>query len=48
MLLYYLEDIVWLTYKEINVWLFVIIEPIIFISMLGQIIFFFHLCLFLT
>ncbi len=37
-LLYYLGDIVGLTYKEINVWIFVIIEPIIFIIMLVWII----------
>ena len=33
-LLHYWGDIVGLTYKEINVWIFVIIEPIIFIIML--------------
>ncbi len=37
-LLYYWGDIVGLTYKEINVWIFVIIEPIIFIIMLVWII----------
>ena len=37
-LLYYWGDIVGLTYEEINVWIFVIIEPIIFIIMLVWII----------
>jgi len=37
-LLYYWGDIVGLSYKEINVWIFVIIEPIIFIIMLVWII----------
>jgi hypothetical protein len=37
-LLHYLGNIVGLTYKEINVWIFVIIEPIIFIIMLFRII----------
>ncbi len=37
-LLHYWGDIVGLTYKEINVWIFVIIEPIIFIVMLVWII----------
>ena len=37
-LLHYWGDIVGLTYKEINVWIFVIIEPIIFIIMLVWII----------
>jgi len=30
----WLGDIVGLSYKEINIWIFVIIEPIIFILML--------------
>jgi len=33
-LLHYWGDFVGLTYKEINVWIFVVIEPIIFIIML--------------
>ncbi len=37
-LLHYWGGIVGLTYKEINVWIFVIIEPIIFIIMLVWII----------
>ena len=37
-LLHYWGYIVGLTYKEINVWIFVIIEPIIFIIMLVWII----------
>ena len=37
-LLHYLGNIVGLTYKEINVWIFVIIESIIFIIMLFRII----------
>tara|TARA_B100001287_G_scaffold261217_1_gene250053 strand:+ start:4716 stop:4937 length:222 start_codon:yes stop_codon:yes gene_type:complete len=37
-LLHYWGDIVGLTYKEINVWIFVIIEPVIFIIMLVYII----------
>jgi hypothetical protein len=38
-LLHYWGDIVGLTYKQINVWVFVIIEPIIFIYMFGLIIY---------
>ena len=37
-LLHYWGDIVGLTYKETNVWIFVIIVPIIFIIMLVWII----------
>ncbi len=32
-LLHYWGDIIGLTYKEINVWIFVIIQPLIFIVM---------------
>ena len=38
-ILHYWGDIVGLSYKEINVWVFVIIEPIVFIYMLGLIIY---------
>jgi len=38
-LLYYLANTIGLTYKEINVWIFVIIQPIIFIIMLLWIIY---------
>ena len=38
-LLHYLGNIIGLTYKEINVWIFVIIEPLIFIIMSGWIIY---------
>jgi len=38
-LLYYWGDIIGLTYKEINVWIFVIIQPLIFIVMSGWIIY---------
>jgi hypothetical protein len=34
----WLGDVVGLSYKEINIWIFVIIEPIIFILMLVWII----------
>jgi hypothetical protein len=36
-ILHYWGNIVGLTYKEINVWIFVIIEPLLFIYMLGRI-----------
>ena len=38
-LLYYWGDIIGLTYKEINVWIFVIIQPLIFIVMSSWIIY---------
>ena len=38
-LLYYWGDIIGLSYKEINVWIFVIIQPLIFIIMLSWIIY---------
>ncbi len=37
-LLWWLAPIIGLTYKELNVWIFVIIEPIVFFIMLGIII----------
>jgi len=37
--LHYCGNFLGLTYKEINVWIFVIIEPIIFIIMLAWIIY---------
>jgi len=36
--LYWLADLVGMTYKEINIWIFVILEPIAFV-VLGWIIF---------
>ena len=38
-LLHYWGDIIGLTYKEINVWIFVIIQPLVFIIMSGWIIY---------
>ena len=37
-ILIWIADLFEITYKEVNIWIFVIIEPIIFISMLYMII----------